>query len=99
MSQDDFLERLRTEARTLRHQPDDVTLARIRARIHERIAAPRTVADVLAAWLRPVVATVGAIAIAVALGLATVRMNVDLSLLTDTTVEISMGGDSYRVGD
>ncbi|HYH06589.1 MAG TPA: hypothetical protein VEK11_05940 [Thermoanaerobaculia bacterium] len=97
MSEDDFLARLRTEARTLRHQPDEVTLARIRARIHARLEPPRGVADVLAAWLRPVIAMVGAVAIAAAIGFATIEPDVDTASLTDTT--ISMGGDSYRVGE
>ena len=97
MSEDDFLARLRTDARTLRHQPDEVTLARIRARIHARLVPQRTVADVLAAWLRPVIAMVGAVAIAAAIGFATIQPDIDAASLIDTT--ISMGGDEYRVGD
>lgn len=97
MSEDDFLSRLRTDARTLRHQPDEVTLARIRARIHARLEQPRGVADVLAAWLRPALAMAGAVAIAAAIGFATLQPDVDLTSLTDTT--ISIGEDTYRVGD
>ena len=56
MTDDDkFFERLRGEAAPLRYQVDDVKLARIRARIHERLVRPG-VADVLAAWFRPLAA-------------------------------------------
>lgn len=98
MSNDDFLERLRTEARTLRHQPDEITLARIRARIRERVERPR-VADVLAAWLRPAAAAVGTFALIAAIGVAVLRGDGDTSWFTDTTIEISIAGDDYRVGN
>ena len=97
MSDDDkFFERLRADARTLRRQPDEQTLARIRARIHERIAPRPTVAELLAAWFRPLAATAAAIAIAAAIG--TTALNDD-PWLGDDSVEVTTGGETYRVAD
>ena len=48
------LEALRDTARDLRHEPDAMMLARVRAGVRERVAAsPASPWDVLAAWLRP----------------------------------------------
>ena len=94
---DDFFERLRGNARPLRYQADAVTLARIRARIYATIERP-TVSQMLAAWFRPVLATVAAIAAAAVLTL----MNLDPREETtfgDQTVEVVMAGDTYSVGN
>lgn len=95
MSDDKFFERLRNDAAALRHVPDEQTLARIRARIHEQLAQQPTVAELLAAWFRPLAATLTAIVLAAAIGLATID-NEEPSL--EPSVEIVVGGDSYRVG-
>jgi hypothetical protein len=95
MSDDPFFQRLRENARALRHQPDDVTLARIRARIHARVAEP-TVAELLAAWFRPLLATAAALALVAAIGTTIVRSNEDVSIVDG--IEISMEGESWRVG-
>ena len=98
MTDDDkFLERLRGDARSLRHQPDEATLARIRARIHARISRP-TVAELLAAWFRPLAATAVAVAIAAAVGVAALNQPDDFSF-GETTIEITMAGETYRVID
>ena len=102
MTDDDkFFERLRGDAAMLRHRVDDATLARIRERIHDRIAPQPTVAptvvDVLASWFRPLAAGLAALALAAAIGLT---MNVgDASLGDEGQIEIVMGGDTYRVGN
>ena len=93
---DKFFERLRGDARPLRYQPDEATLARIRTRIHERIARPG-VAEVLAAWFRPLAATFAAVAIAAAIGAA--RVEVEPAPSLEPALEITMAGDTYRVGD
>ena len=96
MNDDDkFFERLRADAGTLRHQPDEATLARIRARIHARIAPRPGVLELLAAWFRPLAATLTAIAIAAAIGVSSIDTT-ETSL--EQTVEITMAGDTYRVG-
>lgn len=95
---DKFFERLRVDAGTLRHQPDEATLARIRARIHARIGAQAKpgVLELLAAWFRPLAATLTAIAIAAAIGVSSIDTTETLPV--DQSVEISMAGDTYRVG-
>jgi hypothetical protein len=102
MTDDDkFFERLRTDARALRHQPDERTLARIRGRIHEHIheqLAPRlTVVELLAAWFRPLAAAAVAIAIVAAITVATVDRN-DVAF-GEERVEVSVGGETFRVAD
>jgi hypothetical protein len=104
MNDDDkFFERLRVDAGTLRHQPDEATLARIRERIHAHIhagmadqAAKPGVLELLAAWFRPLAATLTAIAIAAAIGVSSI--DTTETSLVDQNVEISMAGDTYRVG-
>jgi hypothetical protein len=97
MSDDNFFERLRSDAGALRHEPDENTLARIRARIREQVERP-TVMQILAAWFRPLAATLTAIAIAAAIGAAAINGGTETTLGQET-VEISMAGDTYRVGD
>lgn len=91
-----FFERLRGDAAPLRYRVDDATLARIRGRIHERIAPKPTVAELLASWFRPLAAGLAAVAIAAAVGLT---MNVNDTAIAEQPVEIVMGGDAYRVSD
>ena len=64
--EDRFLERLRSDAKQLRFEPaDDVFWNRLSARIRERISvSPPSVAELLSRWIRPVVATFSAIALA-----------------------------------
>lgn len=98
MTDDPFFARLRNDARPLRHEPDEATLARIRASIQSHLNRSQpTVAQILAAWFRPIVATAAAIALAAAIGINVVRS--DSFSLSDTVIEISMGGETYRVGD
>jgi hypothetical protein len=98
MTDDPFFARLRNDARSLRHQPDEATLARIRARIQSHIETTElTVAQLLAAWFRPILATAAAIGLAAAIGINVVRS--DALSLSDTVIEISMGGETYHVGD
>lgn len=93
MTDEEFFERLRGDAARLRHEPDAFALTRIRARIRERIARP-TVAQLLAAWFRPLAVTLTAIAIAAAIGFTTLGTGD----LTEPNVEIVMAGETYSVG-
>ena len=100
MTDDPFFAKLRNDARPLRHEPDEATLSRIRARIHSHLSGRNqepTVAQLLAAWFRPIVAGAAAIALAAAIGINVVRT--DSFSLSDTVLEISVGGEIYRVGD
>ena len=100
MTDDPFFAKLRNDARPLRHEPDEATLSRIRAGIHSHLNGRHeqpTVAQLLAAWFRPIVASAAAIALAAAIGINVVRT--DSISLSDTVLEISVGGETYRVGD
>ena len=93
---DDFLARLRSDAAPLRHQPDDVTLARIRARIHARVAEKQpTVAEIIVSWFRPLVAAVALVIVAAGIGLA----SIDVKDASVDQVEIAVGGETYVVSD
>lgn len=94
---DDFFERLRADARPLRYEPDEFALARIRARIRATVERP-TVAEMLAAWFRPLLAAVALVASIAVLTLTGTSAN-DEPALGDEPPEIVMAGDSYRVGD
>jgi hypothetical protein len=95
MDDDKFFERLTRDAAALRHRPDEVALSRIRARIREHIARP-TVAQLLAAWLRPLAATLTAVALAAVIGIT--AFDAEETTFGDASVEIVMAGDSYSVG-
>jgi len=95
MTDDDkFFERLRGDAASLRYRVDAATLARIRARIHDRIGARSTIADLLVSWFRPLAAGLAAVALAAAIGLTVDRSN---AAFGQQEVEIVMGGDTYLV--
>ncbi|HEX8170136.1 MAG TPA: hypothetical protein VF824_06320 [Thermoanaerobaculia bacterium] len=95
MTDDPFFARLRHDAARLRLQPDELALTRIRARIRERIARP-TVAQLLAAWFRPLAATLSALALAAALSLFA-RNDAPVTI-ADDTLQISVAGETYSVG-
>jgi hypothetical protein len=104
MSDDRFLERLRDDARALRYEPDDNAIwtrlpAKIRARLH---SSPASASQLLAAWFRPIAASLTAIALAATMGLAWFEQPRDTTTsetISANGVDIMMDGDSYRVGD
>ena len=91
-----FFERLRGDAASLRYRIDDAGLSRIRVRIQDRVARP-TVAQLLAAWLRPLAATLTAVAVAAAIGLASMNGGDDATTFSEERVEIVLAGDTYIV--
>jgi hypothetical protein len=102
---DDFLERLRADARQLRFEPDDMMTTRIAARVRERIAAETQsgIAQILARWFRPVVASLATLALVATIGVQWIEYSRDASSTTlDTiastqSVDISVGGDTFSV--
>jgi len=102
---DNFLERLRTDARPLRFEPDEMMTTRIAARVRERIAAESQagIALILARWFRPMVVSLATLALVATLGAAWFEQWHDtsptsLDALTSTqTVDISVGGDTFSV--
>ena len=103
MSNDRFFDRLRHEARQLRYEPEDAALwTRLAARIRERIQLQPSVSQLLAGWFRPVAASLAALALASALSLALFersRDNTSAETMTSSSVEISVGGDTFSVAD
>ena len=97
MSEDKFFERLSADAQALRYEPDDVAMTRMAARIRARATAAATVAQLLAAWFRPLAATLSAVALAATIGIALAPA--DDQELGANPVEISMAGDDFRVGE
>lgn len=101
---DDFFDRLRTDARQLRYEPDEMMSIRIAARVRERIAAESQsgIAPVLARWFRPVVASLATLALVATLGIQWAEQSHDAAASLDTmtstqTVDISVGGDTFSV--
>lgn len=92
-----FFEQLRRDAEPLRHEPDPVVLTRLAARIRADIEPHDSVAELLARWFRPLAAGLAAVALAGAIGLAV--WEVPASDGTSESIELTMAGDSYRVGD
>jgi hypothetical protein len=97
MSEDRFLDRVRHDARELRYEAGEAVLTRVSARIRERIGQP-TVSEFLAAWFRPLAASLSALALVATIGLTLFERSEALAMTGDT-VEVSMGGDVYRVAD
>lgn len=100
MNDDNFLERLRGDARQLRYEPGDAAWVRLQARVRERIAARPTVSDFLAAWFRPLAASLAALSLVAALSAtyyAEMRDQVTLDSLASNSVEISVDGATYSV--
>ena len=96
MSEDRFLEQVRAGARHLRYEPDDAALTRLAARIRARIERP-AVSEWIAAWFRPLAASLTAVALAAALGLAWMERSDNPS--ASEPPQYSVAGDVYSVGD
>ncbi len=103
MNEHKFPERLREDARPLRYEPDDVVLTRLQARIRERVAVPHGVAQLLAAWFRPIATSVAALALAAAVGTTWFARNLDTANTIDamaannSQIEVAVGGDTFSV--
>lgn len=101
MMDETFFEQLRHDAQHLQHLPDDVTVARLSARVRARLAAAvaqPTVAQLLAGWLRPVAAVVAAIALTAALSVMTESRNHDnptVDQIAANNTEISVDGVAF----
>jgi len=99
MNDDNFLERLRDDARQLRYEPDDLAWVRLQARVRERIAHP-TAAQFLASWFRPLAASLAALSLVAALSTAyyvQARDQVTIDSLAASSAEISVDGATYSV--
>jgi len=103
MNEDQFFDRLREEARSLQFEPDAFMTTRIAARVRERVNTMPTVSLFLARWLRPIAASLSALALAACVSVAwaeqrsTNGASLD-SLSASNGMEISVDGDTYSVG-
>ena len=102
---DNFLERLRTDARQLRFEPDNMMSTRIAARVRERITmdSQAGIAPVLARWFRPMIASLAMLALVATLGVQWLEQSREVSsttldaLASTQSVDISVGGDTFSV--
>lgn len=103
MSNDDFLERLRNDAAQLRYEPRDQALwTRLAARIRQRVRTQTSVSQLLARWFRPITASLAALALAAALSITwfeRVQPASTLEAMSSSSVEISVGGDTYNLAE
>ncbi len=97
MNEDGFLERLRGDARQLRYEAGDVAASRVASRVRARVAQP-TIAEFIAAWFRPLAASLTAIALAATIGLTILERNQTISWNGDS-VEVTVGGDVFSVAE
>ena len=98
MTDEQFFERLRADAGQLRHQPDEVTLARIRARIVAHIEERPSVAQQLARWIRPLAGALSAAALAAAIA-TTVVFNNSQPSFGDNPSQIQIAGEDFSATD
>jgi hypothetical protein len=96
MSDDRFLERLRSDAAPLRYEPDSIAMTRLRARIMSRLIEP-TPAQFIARWFRPLAASLSAIALAGILGMTLYER--DATAVANDAPRVTMGGDVFSVVD
>ena len=98
MSDDNFIERLRGEARQLRYEPGDFAFVRLQARVRERIARP-TVSTFLVSWFRPLAASLAVLSLAAALSTAyyVQRDQPTVDSMASNSVEITVDGATFSV--
>ena len=100
MTEDKFFERLRNDARSLRYEGDDFLSTRIAAGVRERIMRPPTVTQFLAAWARPVAASLAALVLSVTLSLTWTQRHQDSNdTIASNPIDIAMAGELYGVSD
>ena len=100
MTEDKFFERLRDDARPLRYEGDDFLSARIAARVRERVTRAPTVAQLLAAWMRPLAASLAALVLTVTVGLTWTQRNQESTeTIASNPIEIAMAGELFGVSD
>lgn len=96
MSEDRFLDQVRRDARELQFELGPAASARVAARIRGRLAEP-TITHFLAAWFRPVAASLTALALIAGIAITVLDQNQSLSF--GSGIEYSIGGDVLSVGE
>ncbi len=96
MSEDRFLDKLSETAQELRYQlPDDAAWTRLAARIDSRVRSEPSVAQLLAAWFRPVGLTFAALAVIAALSIASIELTEPASVeaMETASADMSIAGE------
>lgn len=85
MNEELDLEALRSIARQSRFEPDELMLQRLRARVAERVSGPTAIWDLLAAWFRPVAATLAVLIVLLGFFLSRQTTTVESELLASVS--------------
>ena len=96
MSDDRFLDRLRDDARSLRYEIDPIASTRLAARIRSRLTEP-TVSQFIAAWFRPLAASLSALALVAAIGIALLEREQPVAI--GDPIQYTVAGETYSVGE
>lgn len=96
MSDDRFLGRLRGDARQLQYELDPIASTRMAARIRSRLTEP-TVSQFIAAWFRPLAASLSALALIAGIGIALLDQNQPLAI--GDPIQYTVAGETYSVGE
>jgi hypothetical protein len=103
MSEDKFFDRLREDAANLRYTPqDEFTWTRLGARIRNRLNSDATVAQMLARWFRPIIASFAMLAIVAVLSIRWVETRepaYNADSISSNSLEISVDGDTYTIAE
>jgi hypothetical protein len=97
----DFLDKLRDDARQLRYEPeDDVLWTRLAARVRARLGGQPSVSQFLARWFRPVGVSLAGLGLVAALGIGWFETNDPAyTLEAMNAVEITIDGDTYNLAE
>jgi hypothetical protein len=105
MTEDKFLERLRNDAAQLRFDPkDDFVWTRLRAKVREGIRRPANLSQMLARWVRPIIASFAILVLGAALSVAWVERTHDSTyvaeaMTSNNPVEITVDGDTFSLAE
>jgi hypothetical protein len=102
MSDNDFLERLRDDARQLRYEPDAALWTRLPAKIRQRVALQTNASQLLARWFRPITASFLILALAAALSVAWLERGdsaYSVEAMGQNSMEITVGGDTFSIAE
>jgi hypothetical protein len=104
MTEDRFMERLRSDAEQLRYTPADnaPVWTRLSAGIRSRMQPDATVSGMLARWFRPIIASFAMLAIVAALSISWIETRepaYNSDSLASNSMEISIDGDTYSLAE
>jgi len=103
MTDEKFFERLREDAAQLCYTPqDEFTWTRLAANIRSRMLSDVTVAQMLARWFRPIMASFATLAIVAALSITWIETRepaFNADSISANALEITVDGDTYTLAE